>query len=517
MSKGMQSTTSFQHPDVGRVLGSYRILGLLGQGAMGLVFLAEHIYLGRKVALKKLKERYAVIPEAIENFFNEAQVVNQIGHPNIVEITDFVTQGETAYYIMELLEGHSLAQLLESQGPQPVRKTLYIAHQVADALAAVHEKGIVHADIKPSNIFLTPQHGGDFVKVFDFGLAQLQQTANPVNPAASRPTSSIPGMSLAGTPLYMAPEQADGTVSPQSDIYSLGVVCYHMLTGNTPFEAGSAPELMYKHMQVAPPRLSRLNGYRGRKIPTKCSRIVMRCLAKDPAERPQSADQLKHELKRAAASSGIGLETGSPPEMMESTKTPKFWAMISILGVLALLGIGAGGFFLLRDERPAQSSVAKKKSAPRNTRPRPVGKKDIRLTIKTKVSGAEVRRVKPNPSLLGVTPMTLILPRKNERWTLEISRSETEAKTLAVTLKESHTFVLELQPKKQKAQPQRTDGPEGKEKAPAAHVSRAADDRKKAFRKRRREARREPRPHRSKKDERGKIRARTDTVDPFAM
>jgi serine/threonine-protein kinase len=520
----MTAATSYQHPDVGRVLGSYRILGLLGQGAMGLVFLAEHVYLGRKVALKKLKERFAAMPEAIESFFNEAQVVNQIGHPNIVEITDFVAEEGSAYYIMELLEGQSLAQLIETQGPLAARRAFHIADQIADALDAVHGKGVVHADIKPSNIFIThKQDQQDFVKVVDFGLAHLHQAANPVNPAAVKPTSSLPGMSLAGTPLYMAPEQADGNTSHLSDIYSLGVVCYHMLAGQTPFEAASAPELMYKHMHVAPQRLTRMNGHRGRKIPAKCSRVVMRCLEKDPAARPQSASMLKEELRRATASSGLRFDSGARPALEEPQKSPRFWAILGGLCVLALVGIGAGLYFLFGPEETEKQHLPNRKVQDPAPHARSTKNRKVRLTIKTAVPGAEVLRTRPGESLLGVTPLILDLPRKKETWTIRVGRSNGASRSFEVTLDENQTIVLDLEAENQKAP--KKEATEGKSPQPLADER---EPRRKSPSREDDEKRRE-RPdatHRTKqkrnrdgnrKRKRKRKRARTDTVDPFAM
>ena len=202
---------------LGTTLGSYRLLEIIGEGGMGAVYLAEHVKLGRKVALKMLHEQYAKQPDVVRRFFAEARSVNKIFHEHIVEITDFVENERGAnYYIMEYLKGLPLTDLVEREGALPLSRSVGVVVQVCSALSAVHAAGIVHRDLKPDNIFLIERAGQqDFVKLLDFGIAKLLdtdgQTINLQTTAA--------GM-IMGTPEYMSPEQARGkSVDYRTDIY----------------------------------------------------------------------------------------------------------------------------------------------------------------------------------------------------------------------------------------------------------------------------------------------------------
>ena len=202
-------------------------------------------------------------------------------------ITDFVVAQGQAYYLMEYLKGETLAALLRREGPLPPARAVGIARQVAAALEAAHRAGFVHLDIKPSNIYLVETcEGADSVKLLDFGTAQLMETAP--RPEGPRPS----GMFHLGTPVYMSPEQASGdVVDHRSDLYSLGAVLYEMIAGRPPFQAQSGPEYIYKHMTVAPQRLTQIRGLAYR-IPRACNKAVMQCLEKDPANRPATAARL---------------------------------------------------------------------------------------------------------------------------------------------------------------------------------------------------------------------------------
>ncbi|MCC7000351.1 MAG: protein kinase [Deltaproteobacteria bacterium] len=216
---------------VGSVVGSYRLVSLLGEGGMGLVYLAEHTRLGRKVALKMLRPEMARDVAMVRRFFAEARAVNKILHPNIVEVTDFVedARGDN-YIIMELLAGVSLDKVI-AQGVPPLSRSLPIAIQIASALGAVHDAGIVHRDLKPENVFLrerTNQH--DVVTLLDFGIAKLMDGVNGV------PVSRTAAGMIVGTPSYMSIEQAAGKdVNHLTDIYAFGVVLYEMVTGRLPY------------------------------------------------------------------------------------------------------------------------------------------------------------------------------------------------------------------------------------------------------------------------------------------
>src|SRR5687767_5382254 len=219
----------------GSILGSYVLRRLIGQGAIGRVYQAEHRTLGRQVALKVLRSEFAEKSVVVKRFFGEARAVNQIAHENIVEITDFVQHDDgTCYYIMELLEGETLQSRFERTGAIPQSELIRIALQITSALQAVHDQLIVHRDLKPDNVFLTTKgHNDSFVKVLDFGVAKL---------ARGQTTTTVAGM-LVGTPDYMSPEQAvGGEVDHRADIYSLGALLYEMSTGRKVFSGSTIRE-----------------------------------------------------------------------------------------------------------------------------------------------------------------------------------------------------------------------------------------------------------------------------------
>ena len=207
--------------DVGQTIGNYRITAKLGEGGMGVVFLAEHPVIGKKVAMKAIHPELSKNSDVVSRFVTEAKAVNQIGHEHIVDISDFgtTTQGEF-YFVMEYLQGAAMSDRLKQVTRMPAAQALDIGAQVADALAASHQHGIIHRDLKPENIYLVTRGGNrDFVKVLDFGLAKLTQGDEKVSHKTR--TGSV-----MGTPFYMAPEQCEGkaSIDHRADIYSLGVL-----------------------------------------------------------------------------------------------------------------------------------------------------------------------------------------------------------------------------------------------------------------------------------------------------
>jgi serine/threonine-protein kinase len=211
------------------VLGSYRLLEQIGQGGMGNVFVAEHVKLGRRVALKMLRSEFTHNPEAVRRFFAEARAVNRISHDNIIEVSDFIeSERGRSFYIMELLSGCDLRAVKERDGALPIGRALGIAIQVCRGLGAAHDAGIVHRDLKPDNIFLTERGGRrDFVKLLDFGVAKLLDDG-PDGGMRFRTSAGV----VVGTPEYMSPEQASGDPADhRSDIYAVGVILFEMVTG----------------------------------------------------------------------------------------------------------------------------------------------------------------------------------------------------------------------------------------------------------------------------------------------
>ena len=305
--------------DVGTALGQYQLIQLLGEGGMGRVFLAEHMKLGRRVAIKLLRPEFAYQPEAVQRFFGEARVVNRINHEHIVEIVDFVDgEGAEKYYVMELLRGQSLRELLDREGALSLARTLHLAEQICDTLAAVHSANVVHRDLKPDNVFLVERAGQkDFVKLLDFGVAKLLDGQSPATSPKRNNQTAAGG--LLGTPEYMAPEQLSGKpVDARSDIYSLGIMLFELLTGRKPFLAESFGETVVKHLTEAPPHP---NQFAKIPLPTAIDALILKCLQKHPAERPQSMLELRNGLlappsaqvrvKRSRRGAWLGLAAGA--------------------------------------------------------------------------------------------------------------------------------------------------------------------------------------------------------------
>ncbi len=275
----------------GSHIGQYRILRKLGAGGMGTVFLAEHILLGRQAAIKTLLPTLSVHKEIVERFFTEARATSSISDPGVVQVFDFGYHVDgTAYIVMELLEGEALADRMERIGPMPQADALKIARQVAAALAAAHAAGVIHRDLKPENLYLVPDaeaQGGERVKLLDFGICKIGDASL---------TQS--GTTL-GTPVYMSPEQCRGAgeVDGRSDIYALGCVLFHMLTGRAPFECEGAGEYIVAHLQQDPP------------VPTSITPglhplidvLLLRCLAKEPVERFQTMQELQDAIGQVMA------------------------------------------------------------------------------------------------------------------------------------------------------------------------------------------------------------------------
>jgi putative nucleotidyltransferase with HDIG domain len=277
---------------IGTLIGNYRIVTELGGGAMGEVYFAEHTLMGRRAAIKIIREELSTHEETVQRFINEARQVNRIGHPNIVEITDFGQVGTRYYIMMELLEGETLEARLERVGRLDEATAVGIALQVVDALRAAHELGVVHRDLKPENVFLTTRAGQtDIVKVLDFGIAKLLHSAN------KSVSSTTPGAIL-GTPHYMSPEQCRGDeqLDHRSDVYSLGVLLYRMLTGKVPFERDTIMQILFAHMNDRPTPPRQLEPG----VSVNRDALIMKALAKDPAQRFADMKELRAALSGKA-------------------------------------------------------------------------------------------------------------------------------------------------------------------------------------------------------------------------
>jgi serine/threonine-protein kinase len=271
--------------------GRYRIVRKLGAGGMANVYLAEDQELGRRVAIKILNDRHAGDEQFVERFRREAKNAASLSHPNIVSIYDRGEAEGTYYIAMEYLDGRSLKELILSRGPAPVSVAIDYARQILSALRFAHRNGIVHRDIKPHNVLVD---GEGHVKVTDFGIARA---------GASQMTEEG---SIIGTAQYLSPEQARGTqVDQTSDLYSLGIVLYEMLTGNVPFTGDSPVEIAMKHLSATPRPLTDTRP----DIPKALDMVVQRALAKDPAARYQNAEEMDADLERVARGLSVSRET----------------------------------------------------------------------------------------------------------------------------------------------------------------------------------------------------------------
>ena len=326
-------------------LGPYEIVSHLGSGGMGEVWRARDRRIERDVAVKILPETFDARDERLQRFEQEARAAGGLSHPGLVTIFDVGTTDGSPYIVMELLQGQTLREVIESSGAGglPVRKVVDYAIQIASALAVAHEKGIIHRDLKPENLFVTSDRR---VKILDFGLAKL---ASDARDADGRKRTSIhltaAGFAM-GTPAYMSPEQVRADrMDQRTDIFSLGAVLYEMLTGKPPFERVSAVETMHSVLSSEPPPLQEL-------VPTASpalAALVHHCLEKDPRERFRSAHDLAFQLRTLPEmlqtnGSGIGAPLKSRPS--------RIWMLVAPI----LLAVAAGGFAVraLRREPPAE-------------------------------------------------------------------------------------------------------------------------------------------------------------------
>jgi serine/threonine-protein kinase len=281
---------------IGTTIGNYVVRDKIGEGGMGVVYVAEHPRIGRKVAIKVLLPEYSQNPDVVARFFTEARASSAIKNEHIIDIIDFGELADgSSYIIMEWLEGRPLTAVLGSEGKLSVERALHVARGIGRALAAAHGRGIVHRDLKPDNVFLV-QRGDDpeFVKVLDFGIAKLlgPDTKDGGAGAAKLASKTRTG-AIIGTPMYMSPEQCRGVaVDERSDIYSLGVIGYQMLTGKVPFEAEGLGELLLKHMTEPPQPLRELVPT----LPENVERAVLRALAKEPDKRQARVEDFVAEL-----------------------------------------------------------------------------------------------------------------------------------------------------------------------------------------------------------------------------
>lgn len=270
----------------------YRLTRLLGAGGMGEVYEAEHMLLKRPCAIKLIRRERSSDAKTLARFEREVKATAHLSHPNTIEVFDYGrTEEGRFYYVMELLPGMSLQDLVDQHGPLPAERVIYLLRQCCGALQEAHDAGLIHRDIKPANI-IAAQRGGmfDVVKVLDFGLVR-----------AIHSNAELSGtQTIAGTPHYMAPEQAmsASNVDARTDLYSLGATAYFLLTGRPPFVGKNPVEILLRHTRdtILPP------SHYVSTIPSEVDAIIMRCLEKDSADRYQSANELSHALEKPVCS-----------------------------------------------------------------------------------------------------------------------------------------------------------------------------------------------------------------------
>jgi len=320
---------------VGQTIGHYKISESIGSGGMGEVYLATDITAGRKAALKLLPTRFTGDAERLKRFQQEAHAVVGLNHPNILTVYEIGEDHSTHYIASELIEGETLRQR-PMRGPIQLSEAVDVAIQVASALAAAHQAGIVHRDIKPENIMLRPD---GYVKVLDFGIAKLAEQQVPLTTPRDEALSLVETNlgSIMGTVRYMSPEQAcpDAVgIDKTTDIWSLGVVLYEMVTGHAPFTGDTPKEVMSSILEKEPQPLTSYN----KQTPAELQQIISKALRKDRTGRYQSAGEMLQELKnfRRKLESKAELERSTAPSWLRWTRSPTTVALLLLASVLAL-------------------------------------------------------------------------------------------------------------------------------------------------------------------------------------
>ena len=466
-------------PLVSKVIADkYRVLDLIAQGGMGRIYRAEQLPLGRIVALKILRPQKAFdSPDDTwkKRFLLEAATCARLTHPNTVTLFDYgqITLGSrsTFFMVMELVPGRTLADALRSDGPFDPRRTLHVASEICRSLQEAHQLGIVHRDLKPSNVMLIRRDDGESVKVLDFGVAKvLEEDSEALTQADS----------VVGSPRYMSPEQIRHLdLDGRSDLYSLGVLLYLMLSGQVPFARDSAVGTLMAHLTEPAPSIVERTG---RVVPESVEALVRRCLEKNPKDRFPNAGALREAIEavldslpdedlpdvavQALPSSPISLHDDtsqttlsvvktntSPVAAVTPTPADRRWLPLAVVSVLALIGLIA--FLALRDKGPeAQPELV---AAPEATPPKEVAV----LALSSEPAGAEIYE---GASLLGVAPLSIPLNTPDSR-TFELRLSGYKSATLKVA-PDTTELTRAVKLDKQAAAPPRTQAPRTPEARP---------------------------------------------------
>jgi serine/threonine protein kinase len=464
-------------PYIGRTVADrYRVLKKVGEGGMGVVYLAEHVFIEKRVAVKILSEDFARKADLVARFMQEAKAASKIGHENIIDITDF---GETAsgsvFFVMEFLEGADLAHHIREAGPIPLERGRYIMNQVCRALGAAHAKGIIHRDLKPENIYLIERNGRpDFVKILDFGIAKMSS----LDEGGSRLTRT--GM-IFGTPEYMSPEQARGDrPDHRVDIYAAGCILYEMLTGDVPFHAETFMGVLTKHMFETPEPPSVRAPHAA--VPADVEAVVLKALNKDRDQRYQTMKEMAVHLEECSGGNPLGawgseasgvmplprktsdvksdpalrlpkgssMPTTTPPELSQTLRRPRragvpIWAAA---GALGLVVIGAVALLKLSPAPPPPRQVVvvppvvAPPVAPKPAVPlKPAAPLRHELIIKSDPTDADVFN---GLERLGSTPVTLRWDESKTPVALVLKKKGYKDSSLKVTADKNHEYVVPL-------------------------------------------------------------------------
>ena len=514
---------------IGRRIGNYEIKAKIGEGGMGTVYLGEHPLIGKRVAIKVLLEELVAKPDVVSRFFNEAKAVNDIGHLNIVDVVDFgKTTGErgeeVVYFIMEFLDGEALSTRIRRAG-LPFKDTLHIMQQCCSALAASHAKGIVHRDLKPENIFLVTR-GGDrnFVKILDFGIAKL--TADGGTSSHKTRTGLV-----IGTPTYMSPEQCEGKglIDHRSDVYSLGIVMYELLTGAVPFPGEGFGEVLVAHLTKQAPAPTSVNP----NLPPSLESIVLHAIEKDRNRRFQDMNEFLAALENpdahaaqwkglpayAQAAAGaptmqsmpvvqpgksgrtMALDEGAPasaggpprPTTLEGAaaevtlsprRPPRSRAPFVAAGAAVLALAGVGGWLGLSKKSPSTETAAVAPppvEAPKATPP--AASDEVSVTVTSDPPGAKVYRADKSEAETQPTPITFKMHRGDAPFDIQLRLEGYAPQTRTITSDASVKVLVSLAklpalaPKaeaKAEAKPEPAPVKSEPAKAPAAKVSNVA-------------------------------------------
>jgi serine/threonine-protein kinase len=405
----------------GSLLGPWVIDRSIGEGSMGRVYRAHHAELGRQVALKVLRTELLGTFSLGERFLQEGRAVNHINHPHLIEVYDFVHDPAGLYCVMELLEGETLAERMLTR-PSTLESIRVMGQQLASALGAAHDAGVIHRDLKPENIFLVQREGrDDWVKVLDFGVAKVASREGEVNLVKTQQ-----GMVL-GTPRYMSPEQmAAFEVDARSDIYSLGTILYELLSGRAPFEDTSFGLLAAAILTRPAPELPPLTPG-GENVPEDLAGLIAACLAKQPSERPQSMALVEQVLVGASL---------LPQRGRRSLRRFAF-ASLAALSLMTLA-------FALRAPAETPQVVAPQRSVVKAPVSIAVAAPLVTLSLMTVPKGAWV--FAESGELLGRTPLELKRPRAEAEFVVRVELPGHRPVERALLSAQHPSMALKLQP-----------------------------------------------------------------------